>query len=105
MAFAVSAMTWAQYGGCDATPISADWGRICAKRTHREKQPVYGVIINRRMFRATSDGENTDLFTYAKFVRLILTQPGAMAWRIFSHQVGHSLVSQYSTSKRSPRVL
>src|SRR5262249_710904 len=60
---------------------------------------VYGVMINRQGYRFVDEGEDTNLFTYAKFGRAILAQPGAMAWQIFDQQVVLLLEPRYSTSR------
>jgi tricarballylate dehydrogenase len=102
MAFAVGAMPWGQYSGCHSTPISADWGEFAPRELTDKSNRLsylYGVMINRQGFRFVDEGEDTNLFTYAKFGRSILAQPGAMAWQIFDQQVVHLLEPRYSTSK------
>ena len=56
-------------------------------------------MINRQGMRFVDEGEDVNLYTYAKFGRSILAQPGAMAWQIFDQQVVHLLEPRYSTSK------
>ena len=56
-------------------------------------------MINRQGCRFVDEGEDANLFTYAKFGRAILAQPGAKAWQIFDQQVVHLLEPRYSTSK------
>jgi tricarballylate dehydrogenase len=102
MAFAVGAMPWGQYSGCHSTPISADWGEF-APREFTDKSNrlsyVYGVMLNRQGLRFVDEGEDVNLYTYAKFGRAILAQPGAIAWQIFDQQVVHLLEPRYSTSQ------
>lgn len=102
MAMAIHAMPWGQWSGCHATPISADWGdfapRELTDRSNRLSYP-YGVMLNRQGRRFVDEGEDGALFTYAKFGRAILAQPGAKAWQIFDSRVLHLLEPRYSTSK------
>jgi tricarballylate dehydrogenase len=102
MALAIGALPWGQWSGCHATPISADWGefapRALTDRSNRLSY-LYGVMLNRQGFRFVDEGEDTNLYTYAKFGRAILAQPGAKAWQIFDQKVVHLLEPRYSTSR------
>jgi tricarballylate dehydrogenase len=102
MALAIGALPWGQWSGCHATPISADWGefapRALTDRSNRLSY-LYGVMLNRQGVRFVDEGEDTNLYTYAKFGRAILAQPGAKAWQIFDQKVIHLLEPRYSTSK------
>jgi tricarballylate dehydrogenase len=102
MALAIGALPWGQWSGCHATPISADWGefapRALTDRSNRLSY-LYGVMLNRQGMRFVDEGEDTNLYTYAKFGRAILAQPGAKAWQIFDQKVVHLLEPRYSTSR------
>ncbi|WP_323010568.1 FAD-dependent tricarballylate dehydrogenase TcuA [Paracoccus sp. (in: a-proteobacteria)] len=101
MAMAIGAMPWGQWSGCHATPISADWGdfapREMTDRSNRLSY-VYSVMLNRKGKRFVDEGEDQALFTYAKFGRSILAEPGAKAWQIFDSKVLHLLEPRYQTS-------
>jgi tricarballylate dehydrogenase len=101
MAMNIGAMPWGQWSGCHATPISADWGdfapRELTDRSNRLSY-VYAVMINRRGRRFVDEGEDGALFTYAKFGRAILAEPGAKAYQIFDSKVVHLLEPRYQTS-------
>jgi tricarballylate dehydrogenase len=94
-------MPWGQWSGCHATPISADWGEFAPRemtdRSNRLSYP-YAIMINRAGQRFVDEGEDGALFTYAKFGRAILAQPGAKAYQIFDAKVVHLLEPRYSTS-------
>ena len=101
MALAIGAMPWGQWSGCHATPISADWGNFAPRElTDRSNRLsyLYGVMINRRGRRFVDEGEDGAMFTYAKYGRAILAEPGAKAYQIFDSQVVHLLEPRYSTS-------
>lgn len=101
MALAIGAMPWGQWSGCHATPISADWGEFAPRemtdRSNRLSYP-YAVMINRKGLRFVDEGEDGALFTYAKFGRAILAEPGAKAYQIFDSKVVHLLEPRYQTS-------
>jgi tricarballylate dehydrogenase len=102
MAMNIGAMPWGQWSGCHATPISADWGEFAPRElTDRSNRLsyVYGIMLNRRGRRFVDEGEDGALFTYAKFGRAILAEPGAKAWQIFDSRVVHLLEPRYQTSK------
>jgi tricarballylate dehydrogenase len=102
MAMNIGAMPWGQWSGCHATPISADWGdfapRELTDRSNRLSY-VFGIMLNRKGRRFVDEGEDGALFTYAKFGRAILAEPGAKAWQIFDARVIHLLEPRYQTSK------
>ena len=60
---------------------------------------IYGLMINRRGRRFVDEGEDQNLFTYAKFGRAILAEPGAKGYQLFDSKVLHLLEPRYSTSK------
>lgn len=98
----MGAMPWGQWSGCHATPISADWGNFAPRElTDRSNRLsyLYGVMINRRGRRFVDEGEDGAMFTYAKYGRAILAEPGAKAYQVFDSQVVHLLEPRYSTSQ------
>jgi tricarballylate dehydrogenase len=102
MAMAIGAMPWGQWSGCHATPISADWGDFAPRELTDKSNRlsyIYGLMINRAGRRFVDEGEDGALFTYAKFGRAILAQPGAKVWQIFDSKTLHLLEPRYSTSK------
>ena len=101
IAMEIGAMPWGQWSGCHATPISADWGNFAPREmTDRSNRLsyLYGVMINRQGRRFVNEGEDGAMFTYAKYGRAILAEPGAKAYQLFDSQVVHLLEPRYSTS-------
>ena len=101
MALAIGAMSWGQWSGFHSTPISADWGQFAPRElTDRSNRLsyIYGVMINREGKRFLDEGFDMQLFTYAKYGRIILTQPGGMAYQIFDQKTVHLLEPRYETS-------
>ena len=102
MAMNLGAMPWGQWSGCHATPISADWGNFAPRElTDRSNRLsyLYGVMINRVGNRFVDEGADGAMFTYAKYGRAILAEPGAKAYQLFDSQVVHLLEPRYSTSE------
>ena len=101
MAFEIGAMPWGQWSGCHATPISADWGNFAPRElTDRSNRLsyLYGVMINRKGRRFVDEGEDGAMFTYAKYGRAILAEPGAKAYQLFDSKTVHLLEARYATS-------
>ncbi len=101
LAMSIGAMPWGQWSGCHATPISADWGNFAPRElTDRSNRLsyLYGAMINRRGLRFVDEGEDGAMFTYAKYGRAILAEPGAKAYQIFDSKTVHLLEPRYSTS-------
>ena len=102
MAMDIGAMPWGQWSGCHATPISADWGNFAPREmTDRSNRLsyLYGVMVNRLGRRFVDEGADGAMFTYAKYGRAILAEPGAKAYQLFDSQVVHLLEPRYSTSE------
>jgi tricarballylate dehydrogenase len=101
MAVEIGAMPWGQWSGCHATPISADWGNFAPREmTDRSNRLsyLYGVMINRKGLRFVDEGEDGAMFTYAKYGRAILAEPGAKVYQLFDSQTVHLLEPRYATS-------
>jgi tricarballylate dehydrogenase len=102
MAMAIGAMPWGQWSGCHATPISADWGDFAPRKfTDRSNRLSYhyGLMINRKGRRFVDEGEDQNLYTYAKFGRAILAEPGARGYQLFDSKVLDLLEPRYATSE------
>ncbi len=102
MALDLGAMPWGHWGGCHATPISADapdYGRRdLTDKTNRLSYP-YGVMLNVEGRRFVDEAENLQSLTYAKYGGLILRQPRSLIYQIFDSKVLHLLEPRYSTSE------
>ena len=101
MALDIGAMPWGQWSGCHSTPISADWGHFAPRELTDKSNRLsyhYGVMINREGRRFLDEGLDVNFLTYAKYGRIILTQPGGMGFQIFDQKTVHLLEPRYSTS-------
>ncbi len=102
MAMEIGAMPVGQWTGCHATPImaeAAEYGDLkLTDRTNRLSYH-YGVMINREGVRFVDEGADFNMFTYAKYGRLILDQLGSVAYQIFDQKVIHLLEQRYDTSE------
>ncbi|HET7635817.1 MAG TPA: FAD-dependent tricarballylate dehydrogenase TcuA [Burkholderiales bacterium] len=102
MAMDIGAMPWGHWGGCHATPISADapdYGkRELTDKTNRLSYP-YGVMINVEGRRWIDEAVDFQSYTYARYGGLILKQPQSLIYQIFDSKVLPLLEPRYSTTE------
>ncbi len=102
MAIDIGALPYGQWTGCHSTPIDAGappYGdRKLTDKTNRLSYP-FGVLVNTRGRRFFDEGEDFQLYTYAKLGGIILGQPGGVAWQIFDDKVASLLEGRYRTGK------
>ena len=102
MALEIGALPHGQWTGCHSTPIDADappYGdRKLTDKTNRLSYP-FGVLVNRHGRRFFDEGEDFQLYTYAKLGGIILGQPGGVAYQIFDAKVAGLLEGRYKTGR------
>ena len=100
MALDIGAKPFGHWQGCHSTPIDAsapDVGDLrLTDRTNRLSYP-FGIMVNALAKRFVDEGEDVGGYTYAKFGRAILTQPGTIAYQIFDAKTVPLLEKRYST--------
>jgi tricarballylate dehydrogenase len=100
MAIDVAALPYGQWTGCHSTPIDATappYGdRSLTDKTNRLSYP-YGVLVNIHGRRFVDEGEDFQLYTYAKLGGIILGQPSGIAYQIFDAKVRNLLEGRYQT--------
>lgn len=102
MALAIGALPWGQWSGRHSTPIDADWSDFADRKlTDKSNRLSYlfGIMINRKGLRFVDEGEDTNMYTYAKFGAAILDEPGSKAYQIFDQKTVQHLEPRYSTAK------
>src|SRR5574342_1003307 len=55
----------------------------------------WGVYLNAEGKRFVDEGADFRNYTYAKYGRVILQQPGSYAWQVFDAQVAHLIRDEY----------
>ncbi len=100
MALEIAALPHGQWTGCHSTPIDAEapphGDRKLTDKTNRLSYP-YGVLVNVRGRRFFDEGEDFQLYTYAKLGGIILGQPHGVAYQIFDAKVTTLLEGRYKT--------
>ena len=100
MALELGALPFGQWSGNHGTPIDADappfGDRHLTDKTNRLSYPL-GVMVNTDGDRFIDEGEDFQLYTYAKTGGAILCQPGNVAYQIFDAKVTSLLEPRYVT--------
>jgi tricarballylate dehydrogenase len=74
------------WSGCHAVAWSTgsgDAGRPDANHVFERESHPFGISVNSLGERFLDEGEDFGAYTYAKYGKVILTQPGQVAWQIF----------------------
>ncbi len=99
-ALSVGAQSYGEWAGCHATPIDADapaYGDLrLTDKTNRLSYP-FSVMVNLDGERFVDEGEDFNLYTYARMGRDILQQRGATIFQVFDQQTVSLLETRYNT--------
>lgn len=100
MALAVGAMPYGNWSGAHADPYGMSapaFGRRDVGDAYQKHSYPYGIMINADGRRFLDEGSDFRNYTYAKFGRKILAQPGQFAYQVFDAQTAGLLRDQYRT--------
>jgi tricarballylate dehydrogenase len=98
MAIAIGAQPYGHWSGCHAVawdanaPATGD--RRIGESFQKHSYPL-GIVVNRLGQRFLDEGADFRNYTYAKYGREILAQPGMIAFQIFDAKVTHLLRDEY----------
>lgn len=98
MALEVGAMPHGNWSGCHAVGWernAPEFGDLAVGDAFQKHSYPFGVMINARGERFVDEGADFRNYTYAKYGRRILEQPGQFAWQIFDSKVAHLLRDEY----------
>ena len=98
MALDIGAMPTGHWSGCHATEWDMNappFGDLSVGDSFQKHNYTFGVYINAKGERFVDEGADFHTFTYAKYGREVLNQPGQFAWQIFDQKVMHLLREDY----------
>lgn len=99
MALQTGAQLVGHWGGCHASIVSEDSPMIEAASAGSERYSYqFCIIVNRDGKRFLDEGEDFIAFTYAKFGKEILKQPGGVAFQIYDAKVIPILRPEYQSA-------
>ncbi|HVC43720.1 MAG TPA: FAD-dependent tricarballylate dehydrogenase TcuA [Candidatus Binataceae bacterium] len=106
MALAIGAMPCGNWSGCHAVGWdrnAPEFGDLSVGDGFQKHSYPFGIIVNARGRRFVDEGADFRNYTYAKYGRAVLEQPGQFAWQVFDRKVSHLLRDEYRI-KRVTRV-
>ena len=98
MALDIGAMPTGHWSGCHATEWDMNappFGDLSVGDSFQKHNNTFGIYINAKGDRFIDEGADFHTFTYAKYGREVLNQPGQFAWQIFDQKVTHLLREDY----------
>jgi tricarballylate dehydrogenase len=98
MAQEVGAAARGHWSGCHAVGWdmnAPEFGDLAVGDGFQKHSYPFGIMVNARGDRFVDEGADFRNFTYAKYGREILVQPGQFAWQIFDAKVSHLLRDEY----------
>ncbi len=98
MALEVGAATAGNWSGCHAVGWdmnAPEFGDLSVGDNFQKHSYPFGIMINADGKRFLDEGADFRNYTYAKYGRVILEQPGSFAWQIFDQKVLHLLRDEY----------
>jgi len=98
MALDIGAMAAGQWSGCHAVGWernAPEFGDLAVGDGFQKHSYPFGVMLNARGERFVDEGADFRNYTYAKYGRVILAQPGQFAWQVFDAKVKPLLRDEY----------
>jgi tricarballylate dehydrogenase len=98
MALDIGAQSYGQWSGCHSVAwerYAPDFGDVEHPHAgYRHSYPM-GIMVNADGKRFVDEGADFRNYTYAKYGRVVLQQPGSFAWQIFDQKVKPLLRDEY----------
>ena len=98
MALAIGASPRGNWSGCHAVQWemnAPEFGDLAVGDQFQKHSYPFGILINSTGQRFVDEGADFRNYTYAKYGRIVLEQPGQFAWQVFDQKVKHLLRDEY----------
>src|SRR6266702_1180831 len=98
MALAIGAAPTGNWSGCHAVAWernAPEFGDLAVGDQFQKHSYPWGIYINAEGKRFVDEGADFRNYTYAKYGRVVLGQPGQFAWQVFDKKVAHLLRDEY----------
>lgn len=98
MALEAGARPYGHWSGCHAVGWdfnAPEFGDLAVGDGFQKHSYPFGIMVNANGERFVDEGADFRNYTYAKYGRVILQQPGQFAWQIFDQKVIHLLRDEY----------
>jgi tricarballylate dehydrogenase len=98
MALEIGGSPRGNWSGCHAVQWernAPEFGDLAVGDQFQKHSYPFGILINAAGRRFVDEGADFRNYTYAKYGRVVLEQPGQFAWQIFDQKVKHLLRDEY----------
>jgi tricarballylate dehydrogenase len=98
MALDIGASSSGNWSGCHAVQWemnAPEFGDLAVGDQFQKHSYPFGIMVNAAGRRFVDEGADFRNYTYAKYGRAVLAQPGQFAWQIFDQKVKHLLRDEY----------
>jgi len=98
MALDIGGSSRGNWSGCHAVQWemnAPEFGDLAVGDQFQKHSYPFGILINAAGKRFVDEGADFRNYTYAKYGRVVLEQPGQFAWQIFDKKVKHLLRDEY----------
>ncbi len=98
MALAIGAASTGNWSGCHAVQWdrnAPEFGDLAVGDAFQKHSYPWGIMVNATGRRFVDEGADFRNYTYAKYGRVVLEQPGQFAWQIFDAKMLHLLRDEY----------
>jgi len=98
MALAIGASPCGNWSGCHAVGWemnAPEFGDLAVGDQFQKHSYPFAIMVNATGKRFVDEGADFRNYTYAKYGRVILEQPGQFAWQIFDQKVKHLQRDEY----------
>lgn len=102
MALKIGAQPAGNWSGCHAVGwerYATDFGEIATVDDYERDSYPFAILVNSEGKRFLDEGADIRNYTYAKYGRIILQQPGQFAWQVFDSSVTHLLRPEYRSRR------
>ena len=99
MALDIGAMPYGNWSGCHAVGWernAPEFGDLAVGDQFQKHSYPFAIMVNATGRRFVDEGADFRNYTYAKYGRVILEQPGQFAWQIFDAKVAHLKRDEYN---------
>jgi tricarballylate dehydrogenase len=107
MALDIGAQPVGNWSGCHAVAWernAPEFGDLAVGDQFQKHSYPWGIYLNAEGKRFVDEGADFRNYTYAKYGRVVLQQPGQFAWQIFDGKVKHLLRDEYKIRQVTKRV-
>jgi tricarballylate dehydrogenase len=99
MALDIGASPRGNWSGCHAVQWemnAPEFGDLAVGDQFQKHSYPFGILVNAAGRRFVDEGADFRNYTYAKYGRVVLEQPGQFAWQVFDRKVKHLLRDEYN---------